>query len=241
MKKVMNCIIADDEPLARRGMEKYVAEVPLLNLVATCINGIQVMEVMRENKTDLLFLDIEMPKLSGIDMLKSLREKPITIFTTAFPDYALTGYELDVLDYLVKPVPFERFLSAVNKAYDYFLLREGVEQDRSRERYFFVKCEHKIEKIAYNEVLLIQALQNYVVIHTVRKKYISYLTMKSVEEQLPADEFIKVSKSGIASVSKIDSIEGNIIHIGPHNLVIGRTMRDSVMKRLLDNKLLKRL
>jgi DNA-binding LytR/AlgR family response regulator len=241
MKKIMNCLIADDEPLARKGMEHYVREVPFLRLTATCNNALQVMDMLRSNEIDLLFLDIEMPKLSGIDMLKSLREKPITIMTTAFPDYALTGYELDVMDYLIKPIPFERFMKAVNKAHDYFLLKERTDPPPKGTDYFFVKSEQRLEKILYADVLFIQALQNYVVIQTSRKKYISYLTMKSVEDQMPPEEFVKISKSCIVSLSKIDSIEGNVIRVGSQEFTIGRTIREEVMKRILDNRLLKRL
>jgi DNA-binding LytR/AlgR family response regulator len=236
----MNCIIVDDEPLARKGIENFVKEIPFLHHVASCSNALQAATELDAQQVDLMFLDIQMPRITGIDFLKSLHKgQPITIITSAFPDYAVISYELDVMDYLVKPIPFERFLKAVNKAKDFFELKHTNQQD-TRNDFFFIKCDNRFEKIFFDEVLFVQALQNYVVIHTENKRMISYLTIKMVEEYLPKSMFLKISKSYIVSLPKIESISGNEIKIGTHAFSIGRTNKEQVLEHILGNKLLKR-
>ena len=192
----------------------------------------------------LLFLDIQMPKISGLDFLKTLQHSPPVIFTTAFPQFALDGFELNALDYLVKPISFDRFLKAVLRAKEYYEIREvnatDAGQVRSATDYFFIKADNKLVKIRFDEILFIEALQNYVVIHTNEKKYITYLTFKSVEEYLSASLFIKVHKSYIVAAGKIDSIEGNNIRIGTHHIPISRNLKEEVMDKLLQGKFLKR-
>ena len=183
-----------------------------------------------------------MPKISGLEFLKSLQQPPPVIFTTAFPQYALDGFDLNALDYLVKPISFDRFVKAAMRAKEYYEVRKkntAAETNQPAE-YFFIKADNKLVKIEYDEILFVEALQNYVTIQTPDKKYITYLTFKSVEEYLPADKFIKTHKSYIVSASKIDSIEGNEIRIGNHHLPISRNLKDEVMEKLLKGKFLKR-
>jgi DNA-binding LytR/AlgR family response regulator len=170
----IKCIIVDDEPLAQKGLEEYVKEVDFLELVAVCDNAMQAYPLLHAGKVDLILLDIEMPGLSGIDFLKSLKYMPAVIFTTAYPQYAVQGYDLDVIDYLVKPISFQRFLKAVNKA-KHFLVDKLKEPSQTADEndYFFLKINHQVEKIAYKDVLYIEALQNYVAIHLDGKKLIS--------------------------------------------------------------------
>ncbi|MEO6304231.1 MAG: LytTR family DNA-binding domain-containing protein [Bacteroidia bacterium] len=237
----MHCIIADDEPLARKGMENFIRDVPFLDLVATCSDALEVIQITSEKKIDLLFLDIHMPKMSGITLLKNTVNLPITIITTAYPNYAVETYELAVIDYLVKPIPFERFIKAVTKAKDYFeLLQQSKIGNDIINEFCFVKCDKSYEKIMYKNILYIEAMLNYAIIHTTDKKYITYVTLKAIEDQLPGSQFIKINKSFIVNVQKIQKIEGNEIILGVNHLQIGRAFKDTVMQLLLNGKLLKR-
>jgi DNA-binding LytR/AlgR family response regulator len=240
----INSIIIDDEPLARKGIKEYINDTSFLSLAGEFDTPMKAAAFLDTNQVKLIFLDIQMPKISGLEFLKTLLHPPPVIFTTAYPQHALEGFELNALDYLVKPVSFERFLKAALKAKEYYEVRQknfGNESDLStRNDYFFVKADNKLVKIVFDDILFAEALQNYVTIHTVGKRYITYLTFKSVEEYLPADKFIKTHKSYIVSASKIDSIEGNDIRIGNHYIPISRNEKEEVMERLLKGKFLKR-
>jgi len=242
--QMINCIIIDDEPIARKGLKEYIADVDFLNLVGEFENPLKATEILSRGEAQLIFLDIQMPKITGLDFLKSLRHAPPVIFTTAFPQHALEGFELNALDYLVKPFSFERFLNAALRAKEYYEIREHNKKDQSAQvsdpNHFYIKAENKLVKILFEEILFVEALQNYVVIHTTVKKYISYLTFKSVEEYLPAARFIKVHKSFIVAAEKIDSIDGNIIRIGQHQVPISRNLKEEVMEKILNGKFLKR-
>lgn len=235
----LKCMIIDDEPLAQKGMVEYVQDIDFLDLATVCDNALQANAFLKENNVDLILLDIQMPKLSGLDFLKSLKEPPVVIITTAYQEYALEGYELNVTDYLVKPIAFSRFLKAVNKAKDFILLKQ---KDNSSENvsYFFLKVDNRFEKINYDDILFAEALQNYVAIHTTEKKMLSYITFSQVEKQLPADRFIKVHKSYIVAFDKIKSVEGNIINIAQHQVPVSRGMKDEVMQKIVFDKLIKR-
>jgi len=241
MSTKLNCVIADDEPLARKGIENFAREIPFLNIVASCSNPLGVMDKLSQQKIDLLFLDVQMPQMTGIEFLRTVKNPPLTIITTAFPNYALEGYELDVIDYLIKPISFERFIKAVNKAKEYFDVKEQPLSPGNEEiDYFFIKCEKHFEKIIINEILFVEALQNYVMIHTDKKRLITYVTLKTVEDYLPQSQFVKVSRSYIIAISKIDKINGNEIKIGTHSIPIGRAMKEEVLNTIFKNKLLKR-
>ncbi len=238
----INCIIIDDEPLARKGLKEYINDVDFLQLVGEFDNPLKATELIGKGEVQLLFLDIQMPKITGLEFFKSLQHPPPVIFSTAYPQYALDGFEVNALDYLVKPVSFDRFLKAVMKAKEYYEVRDKnkTESSDGRNAYFFIKADNKLIKLQYDEILFAEALQNYVVIHTIDRKYITYLTFKSVEDYLPASDFIKTHKSYIVAASKIDSIEANDIRIGQHHIPISRNLKDEVMERLLKGKFLKR-
>jgi DNA-binding LytR/AlgR family response regulator len=238
----INCMVIDDEPLARKGLKEYIADVDFLNLIAESDSPLKAADLITGGEVQLLFLDIQMPKITGLDFFKSLQNPPPVIFTTAYPQYALDGFEVNALDYLVKPISFDRFLKASFRAKEYYEIKEknlntssGVPAD-----YFFIKADNKLVKLMYDDIIFAEALQNYVVIHTKDKKYITYLTFKSVEDYLPATAFIKTHKSYIVSASKIDSIEGNGVRIGLHHIPISRNLKDEVMEKLLKGKFLKR-
>jgi DNA-binding LytR/AlgR family response regulator len=182
-----------------------------------------------------------MPKLTGIEFLKSLAHPPLIVFTTAYPQYAVDGFELNVLDYLVKPISFDRFLKAAMKAKEAASKGNTISTAASRkEDYFFIKADNKLIKLFYQDIQFVEALQNYVTIHTTNKKYITYLTFKSIEESLPNEEFIKVHKSYLVAANKIESIEGNIIRIGQHEIPISRNNKEEVLEKLLKGRFLKR-
>lgn len=226
---MVRCMIVDDEPLAREGMELLVKEAGFLDLRASCSNAIEANRVLAEQPIDLIFLDIQMPRIRGIDFLKSLEmeNRPLVIITTAYPHYALEGFELNVLDYLLKPITLERFLKAVNRA------REAV----LPENYFFIKTHNGYEKILHQEILFIEASQNYSIIHTPRGRFMTLTALRAIEEQLPSTGFLRVHKSYIVSIDKIEGIEGNEIFIQSHRIPISRNYREQVIERVVTKKL----
>ena len=245
----INCLIIDDEPFARQGMEEYINDISFLNIVGKCENALKAHEALTVGNVDLMFLDIQMPRLTGLDFLKNLKNPPMAILTTAYPQYALESFALDVLDYLVKPIPFDRFLKAVNKAKELFDLKNKaqnepivqnmpVSAENTEGGYFFVKTENKYEKIFFDDILYVEALQNYVTIHCKKERITTYLTFKAIEEYLPVDQFLKVQKSFIVSLPKIDSIEGSDIRIGAHRIPISRQFKDAILETILKGKLL---
>lgn len=237
MKK-MRCIIVDDEPVARKILQEFVEQVHFLEPAGQFENAIKAEAFLQHTAADILFLDIEMPRLSGLDFLKRSAVKPLVILTTAFPEYALEGYELDIIDYLLKPIAFSRFLKAVQKARDY-AGRHDVSTPQLSSSYLFVRSEKRIEKIELNDILYIESTGNYVNIFTTAKKIMAYLTLKGIESQLPRDGFIKIHQSFLVSFSRINAIEGNQVVIGNKALPISRNYRDMVMK-LVEQRLLKR-
>ncbi len=239
---MLTCIIIDDEPLARKGLKEYIHDVDFLQLSGEFENPLKATDTLMQKQIDLIFLDIQMPKITGLEFIKTLSHPPLIIFTTAYPQYAVEGFELDAIDYLLKPFSFDRFLKAAIKARNQL---EGNKQIISQSHqsiadHFFIKSDNKLIKIKYDDMLFAEALQNYVAIYTKDKKHITYLTFKSIEENLPQDQFLKIHKSFIVSISKIESIEGNEITVASHKLPVSRASKDEVMGKIIQNKLLKR-
>lgn len=237
----LNCLIVDDEPMARKGLEEYVEEISFLDRVGSCENAMKASRYMSEHKIDLIYLDIHMPKLSGIDFLKTLKHPPMTIFTTAYPNYALEGYSLDVIDYLVKPITFDRFLRASRKAFEYFALKARAENNQGDNAdYFFVRVDSKFEKVFYGDVCYVEAMQNYAIIHVTGRRLITHITLTSLENQLPKDRFLKVHKSFLVSVPHIQAIEGHDLIVENARIPISRNLRDEVIQNILGNRLFRR-
>lgn len=236
----INCVIIDDEPLARKGLKEYIDDVDFLTLAGEYDTPLKVMDKLAGGAVQLMFLDIQMPKLSGLDFLKTLQNPPLVIITTAYPQYALEGYELDVLDYLVKPISFNRFVKAVMKAKEYYTGQATQTAQPAKQDYIFIKTDNKLVKILHDDILFIEAMQNYVTVYTRAKKYITYLTFKGIEESLPTESFLKVHKSYIIQVSKVDSIEGGCIVIGETAIPISRSNKDEIVQRILNGRFLKR-
>ena len=225
---MINCLVVDDEPIARLGILEHINQVDFLHAAAVCKNALEAAVALQEYKVDLVFLDIQMPKITGIDFLKNLRNPPLIIFTTAYPQYALDGYELNVLDYLLKPISFERFFKAVNKAQ--VQLNPNTKLDGQQVKsYFFIKSNQKIEKVMINEILYLEALSNYVIVYTKTKKYITYLSFKGMESQLPAALFLKIHKSFIVAINAIQAIDNNEVLLQNQNLPIGKSFKAAVM------------
>ncbi len=229
MKK-LNCIIVDDEPLAQEVLERHIASINELVLVKKCSNALEAFEVLHTEPVDLMFLDITMPVISGIDFLKSLRKSPSVIITSAYPDYAVQGYELDVIDYLVKPVSMERFMKAVNKVMERFnTFPASVAESPARVDYMFVKSDQKLIKIKFADIEYIEGMKDYVKIYTKEKMIVTLHTMKFFEAGLPKD-FLRIHKSYIINLDGIKSIAGNEVEIRAIKLPIGSSYKDNLMK-----------
>jgi two-component system, LytTR family, response regulator len=243
---MIRCIIVDDEPLALHVLEDYISKIPFLHLVKSTTNPIEALTLVQEKEADLVFLDVQMPELTGIQFLKIANGKAKVILTTAYPQYALEGYELDVIDYLLKPIAFDRFFKAVQKAQAVLqpaavkpvAVVESSPQKPQQEflsDFIFVKTEHKIQKVYLNDILFIEGLKDYISIFTPAERIITLQNMKKMEDALPTKYFIRVHKSYIVSINKIDSIERSRIFIGDKIIPVGDTYRDEFFK-IIDGK-----
>ena len=228
---IINCLVVDDEPIARNGILEHIAQVDFLHAVADCKNAIEASVELKKNTVDVIFLDIQMPKLTGIAFLRNLPNPPLVIFTTAFPEYAIEGYELNICDYLLKPVSFERFFKAALKAQDYFEGR-ATNQIYSAEPFFFIKSNQKIEKISIEDILYIEALSNHVIIYTKQKKYVAYMSFKGIESRLPQSQFLKIHKSYIVSINAINSIDNDEVILENKALPISKTYKSLLNERI---------
>lgn len=233
----MKCIIVDDEPLAIEILESYVGKVEQLALEGSFRNAVSAFTFLQQHPVDLIFLDIQMPKLSGIDFLKTLKHPPKVIFTTAFRDYALEGFELEVADYLLKPIPFERFLKAVAKVLHQpagAVLPSPAKQENS-ENYVFFKVDKKMIKTRMADILYIESIKDYVKVRTVEKEVITQQKISYLEESLPREQFIRIHRSFIVNREKIDAYSATDVEIGKFHIPIGRNYKNDVMKVLGKN------
>jgi len=231
--RTYKCLIVDDEPMARDVLRRYIEKIPTLQLAGECSNAIDSLVFMQKNKVDLIFLDIRMPELLGTDFVKSLRNPPKIIFTTAFKEYALEGYELDVIDYLLKPVRFERFLKAVNKAFP----KKDEEQNNgsANERkagidFIYLRVDRKLVKIILSEILYIESARDYVKVITKDKSYVTRQTISSIEAMLSGNEFVRIHRSYIVAIKKIKSLTNEIVEIGDTELPIGKLYKNNFFK-----------
>lgn len=230
----MKCIAVDDEELALDLLIDNINNVPYLELVGTATNTLEATEIIAENEVDLIFLDIQMPGLSGIQFLKTMKQPPLVIFHTAYEEYALTGFELDVVDYLLKPVSFERFLKACNRAQEFYSLRNSPQHTDMVSEYFFVNSEYALVKVKYHEILYIEGLKDYIKIYVegVRRPIITRMTMKSIEEKLLPHNFMRVHKSYIISLPRIKSIRNLKVTIGEMQIPVSEQNIELLMARI---------
>lgn len=226
----LRCLIVDDEELGRMLIENYVQRLGL-TIVAQCRNPIEAMQVMQTNEIDLIFLDIQMPEMSGLQFIKSLTYKPLIILTTAYPEHALESYTLDVVDYLLKPIRFERFTLAVNKALERYKIRAEVihENEGVEKGIILVKSEHRIHRVKLSEILYIQSLSEYVSFYLNGSRILSLGALKSLENVLPPSQFIRVHKSYIVAIDKIDFLDGNTLQVGKEKIPVGPSYKDQLL------------
>ena len=233
----INCLIVDDETAALEVLEHFIGRVYFLNLVKKCQNAIEAMQILEENQIDLLFLDINMPDVNGIQFLKSIITRPAIIFTTGYREYALEGYEHDVIDFLLKPFDFERFLKAVNKANN--LISKTIKQPVALKKplqFIFIKADYKLLKINVDDILFVEGLKDYIKIYTKQKLFLTLMSMTSIEEKLPAEEFFRVHRSYIISLNKIDSVSRHRVIIGEKFVPISVPYRERFY-RIIDKSM----
>lgn len=230
-------LIVDDEPPARKLLSDYVSKIAELELVGTCNNGEEALKFLKENSVDILLLDIRMPLMTGMDVLNELSEKPLTIFVTAYEEYAVKGYELDVIDYLMKPVSFERFKKAIDRAIEYLSVQiEAVESNEARD-YFFIKTDTRIVKFLFSEIQAIEAQREYVKFITPTRKVMSLVSLTGIANALPG-EFVRIHRSFIINMRHIDEVQANEVVIGKDIYPISRNYREDFFRKLENRKLI---
>lgn len=235
MSTTYQCVVIEDEPLAQNVLKKYIQDHPSLELTAICGDALEAQQLLAKQPASLIFLDINLPRLSGIGFLKTLSHPPLVIFTTAYPEFAAEGFELDAIDYLVKPFSFERFLKAVNKALE--KLERKTPDKAVVPASIFIKSDKKVYKINLDDILYLEALDDYVKLVTVQVNYLVNDTLKSLQEELPASHFMRVHKSYIIAKNSIVFFEGNYVRIGEKDIPIGASYREEIYNRLRGGKI----
>jgi len=223
-----NCLIVDDEPLSRDVLRKYIAEVKDLQLLGECGDAVEASHLLNLHQIDIIFLDINMPGLSGISFARSLKVSPLIVFTTAYPEYAVEGFELDATDYLVKPYSFERFLKAVNRAMERLQENKSSEPEQGK---ILVKADKKLYALSFSEIMVIEGQGDYIRIRTDRANLVVHDTIKNFLDSLPEDEFMRIHKSYVINLKRISYIEGNQVRIGDHTIPLSPTQREELLRR----------
>ncbi|MFN8256052.1 MAG: LytTR family DNA-binding domain-containing protein [Bacteroidales bacterium] len=226
---VYTCIIVDDEPLAIEVIKSHVEKLKLFRIAGECSNAIEAFQILTAEKVDLMFLDIQMPGVKGTDFLKSLLNPPKVILTTAFRDYALEGYDLNVVDYLLKPIPYERFIKAIDK---FLILEPRKNANLQSEQFIYLNINKKIHKIQMNEIVYVESIKDYLSIHTISGEIVAKHTLSAFEDLLPIDEFVRVHRSFIISISKIKGFNSQTIEVGNKEIPIGPNYQAKVFEKL---------
>jgi len=239
---MIKAIIVDDEPLALDVLETYITQLPNIELVQKCTNAIEANEALKNHEIDLMFLDIQMPQITGIDFLKSLQNPPKVIFTTAYPDYAVDGFELNASDYLLKPISLERFMKSVNRVSEEIDLEKNeTSQTSDSDDFFFVKADKKLIKVIYEDILYIEGLKDYVIIRMNASRVITLQTMKSLEAKLLSTQFQRIHRSYIINLNKINAVVGNMVEITEKgekkHIPIGKNYRERLLEIVNENRL----
>ncbi len=238
----MKCIIVDDEPLAREGMEMNIEEVSFLELVGQFSSPIEANNYLVDNEVDLMFLDVEMPEMTGIEFLRSIENQPLTILTTAYSEYSLEGYELGVIDYLVKPVKMDRFMKAANKAKYYYDLKEKSENTAMAigDDYIFLKSDRKYVRVYLNDILYIKGMKDYVMVYTKEGRIMTAMNVKTIKKQLNNEIFVRVAKSYVININYIDEASQSSVIIQGEEIPIGKTYKDNFIDNYIKNRLVER-
>lgn len=238
---MIKTIIVDDEPLALDILESHISKIPELELVARCNNALEANQVMKEHDIALIFLDIQMPEISGIEFAKSLTQSPMIIFTTAHPDYAIEGFELDAVDYLLKPISLDRFIKATNKVLDKTSQSDRKNDDGDDNDFFFVKADKKLVKVKYSDILYIEGLKDYVIIRQEEGRVITLQTMKSLEVKLPSKQFRRIHRSYIVNTKRIKALVGNMVELKEKgetkSIPVGKIYREDLLAMIHERKL----
>ena len=236
----MNCIIVDDEPLARKGLRRYLEQLDFIDEILECRNAMELEMHLKKKDWDLIFLDIAMPLISGIDFLRERKIKPFVIITSAYQEYALESYQLDVTDYLVKPFSFERFLQAVQKVHYFHKLKSNYQENIERETgsYIYVKSDKRLQKIMLNDILYAESMQNYTRIYTRKEKILSLILLKKFIESLPANRFVRIHKSYVVALDKIEAIDPKKVVVNGQELNIGKAYKEALMKKINQNRII---
>lgn len=236
----IRCLLVDDERLARTLLQNYISKLPGLELAGSCKNPFEATTILQREPIDLIFLDIQMPELTGIEFLKTLSGNPLVIFTTAYPDYALEGYQLDIVDYLVKPFPFERFLQAVNKASRRLQAQAILQQPlngsvplRTERSFLLINANHTTYKVFLEDILYIEGMKEYVAFHLPEQRIISLQSLKHLEEELPDEQFLRTHKSYIVAKQKVTAMTGNTIYLGKEKIPVGNSYKAQVQSFFL--------
>jgi DNA-binding LytR/AlgR family response regulator len=237
--KTIKCLVVDDEPSAREIIKRYISQLPMLQLSGECSNAIEAMSFLQQHNVDLMFLDIRMPQLNGTDLVKVLKHPPRIIFTTAYPEYALEGYELDAVDYLLKPVQFDRFLKAAQKALQIQLVTTvdvapplPAQQGNNKDAFVYFRADRKMVKVLLRDILYVESMKDYVKVFTTGGVIITKQSISSLEEILPEHSFIRTHRSFIVSLQKIRSFTNELIELEKAEVPIGKLYRNSVLKVL---------
>lgn len=234
----LKAIVVDDEPLAVDVLKNYIEQIKDLHLVRTFSNAIDASIYVQANQVDIIFLDIDMPILGGLDFLESLKVKPMVVITSAHEEYALKSYELEVIDYLVKPIPFPRFLKAINRIIGLKHPKGEPNHVSSEKAYIFVKVDKKkLQKIHLNDILVIESLKDYIRIKTKTDKFIIHRTLGSFTDELPSDRFLRIHRSFTVALDKVDAVEGNSLEVDGMRYTIGRSYIEAVKSRILEDLL----
>ena len=239
----MRCIIVDDEPLARQGLEAKVQKTGFIDIVRMFSGGIEANRFLSENAVDLMFLDIQMPDITGLELLQTLKNQPMVILTTAYSEFALKGFDLDVIDYLLKPIDFQRFLKAANKAKDIFELThsEHIEADKVADDFIYIRADRQFVKIAFKDIRYIEGMKNYAMLHSTSGKFMTAISLQKIIEQLPDTQFARINKSYIVNVSYIQRIMLDFIVLDKNiELPFGKSFQDDFITKFVKGNLLER-
>lgn len=239
-ESAMQCLVIDDEPLARAGIIDFIGKLDFLTVAGSCSSAMEASEHIRKGSIDLLFLDINMPYLSGLDFLESLEHPPLTIITTAYSEHALEGFRLQIVDYLLKPIPFKRFYQATLKARQLYMMSISTRNPQPVDTFLYVRQGDSFRKISWVDILYIEGMQNYAKLHFKNQELVIHQTMISLEETLPRDNFFRIHKSYLINIAHIDQISGGRLFINGQELPISRTRREDLLKEVVYNKLLSR-
>ncbi|KMQ63914.1 LytTR family transcriptional regulator [Chryseobacterium sp. BLS98] len=234
----MKCLIIDDEPLARFHMKELADQIDFLTVEGTCATALEADTVVKEKEIDLLFLDINMPYLNGLEFLEQLENPPLCILTTAYSEYALEGYRLQVVDYLLKPIAFNRFYQAVNKAQQQFIISEKMKKNSFDDPFLYVRQSDTFVKVSWVDILYIESMQNYTKLHFKDKSLVIHQTMKAIEESLPTEHFFRIHKSFLINITHIDMISGGRLFINKTELPISRTRKEELLNQVVYKKLI---